>query len=145
MLVKIDGFVLPDVIAMASVVSMLLGRSGIAPGSTRTVIGLVTPSTVIAGQTCVRRHQAGDGLVVGADLDPGRIAERGVGRAGDLDGEAWRCSAASPSETVSVSDAVPGAAQVKVGFCAVALLSVPRSSSSCTRAPAARRPDRGRS
>ena len=31
----------------------------------------------------------------------------------------------SPSETVSVIDAVPGVAQVKVGFCAVALLSVP--------------------
>ncbi len=32
---------------------------------------------------------------------------------------------ASPSETVSVSVAAPGAVQVSVGFCAVALLSVP--------------------
>ena len=32
---------------------------------------------------------------------------------------------ASPSETVRVSDAVPGVVQVSVGFCAVALLSVP--------------------
>ena len=32
---------------------------------------------------------------------------------------------ASPSETVSVSDARPGAEHVSVGFCALALLSVP--------------------
>ena len=32
---------------------------------------------------------------------------------------------ASPSETVRVSETVPGAVQVSVGFCAVALLSVP--------------------
>ncbi len=32
---------------------------------------------------------------------------------------------ASPSETFSVSEAVPGALQVSVGFWAVALLSVP--------------------
>ena len=32
---------------------------------------------------------------------------------------------ASPSETVSVSVTLPGAAQVSVGFCAVALDSVP--------------------
>jgi hypothetical protein len=31
----------------------------------------------------------------------------------------------SPSETVSVSAAIPAAVQVKVGLCAVALLSVP--------------------
>ncbi len=47
---KTDGFELPEVIASASVVSVLVGRSGIVAGSARTVIGLVTPSTVIVGQ-----------------------------------------------------------------------------------------------
>ncbi len=49
--VKTEGFELPEVIAAASVVSVLVGRSGMVPGRARTVIGLVTPSTVIDGQT----------------------------------------------------------------------------------------------
>ena len=48
--VKTEGFELPEVIAAASVVSVLVGRSGSVAGSARTVIGLEAPSTVIAGQ-----------------------------------------------------------------------------------------------
>ena len=80
--VKTDGFELPEVIAAASVVSVLVGRSGRVAGSARTVMALVTPSTVIDGQTGVRRDEPRDGLVVGPDLDPGRIAdERRIARA----------------------------------------------------------------
>src|SRR5436305_6822956 len=48
--VKTDGFELPDVIACASVASVLVGRSGIVPATARTFMGLVTPSTLIDGQ-----------------------------------------------------------------------------------------------
>src|SRR5437762_12272879 len=48
--VKTDCFELPEVIAAATVVSVLVGRHGSVAGWARTVIGLITPSTVIDGQ-----------------------------------------------------------------------------------------------
>src|ERR1022692_4213175 len=49
--VKIDGFEFPDVIAAARVVSVLDGRSGRGAGNARTVMALEIPSTVIEGHT----------------------------------------------------------------------------------------------
>ena len=122
-MVKTDGFELPDVIAAARVVSVLVGRIGSVAGSARTVIGLEAPLTVIAGQA-----------VYG-------VMRRAIAWLfAPISTQAWETAAsegqvtcrlkvalhpASPSETVRVSDAVPGAVQVSVGFCAVALLSVP--------------------
>src|ERR1022692_4114979 len=47
--VKIDGFELPEVIAAARVVSVLVVRSGRVAGNARMVMALETPSTVIDG------------------------------------------------------------------------------------------------
>src|SRR5262249_35810532 len=104
--------------------SMLLGRSAMVPGSTRTVIGLVTPSTVIDGQTVYgvsRRAMAWLLAPISTQAESPSAASGGQAT--------WRLNVelhgTSPSDTVSVSDAVPGTVQLKVGFCAVALLNVP--------------------
>ena len=61
-------------------------------------------------------------LVVGyfTPLGPFAVTALPVGA-----GVSAQLACGSPSETVSVIDAVPADAHVNVGFCAVALLSVP--------------------
>ena len=121
---KTDGFELPEVIAAARVVSVLVGRIGSVAGSARTVIALVAPSTVMRGQVVygvMRRAMAWL-------FAP--ISTHALWATAESGGQATcRLKVAlhpgSPSETVRVSDAVPALVQVSVGFCAVALLSVP--------------------
>src|SRR5580692_2335597 len=49
--VNTAGFELPEVIAAASVVSVLVGRLGSVAGTARTVMALEAPLTVIEGHT----------------------------------------------------------------------------------------------
>ena len=122
--VKTDGFELLDVCAAASVVSVLVGRTGIVAGSARTVMGLVTLSTVIAGHAVygvMRRAMAWLLAPISTHAESPRAASDGQSSMAVKVSE----QAGSPSETVSVAVTAPGAVQVSVGFCAEASLSVP--------------------
>ena len=122
---KTDGFELPDVIAPASVVSVLVVRSGRVAGQHAHGHGA---RDAVDGDRGARRYGVMSRAMAWLLAPISTQAESPSARVGrTVDAAALKVSAhaASPSETVSVSVTVPGAVQVSVGFCAVALLNVP--------------------